>query len=156
MKTLFSVNLPVVFFLYWMLPALGALDKMVFLLMRKIPTTGNIKNNRSCCWGGSKDDNLFQIDHLVDHLDLMEQTGANYVRNTMSSRDKGNLRAFKRLSDGRYDLDQVESFILDEVRKDAEGDPPKERFLFRLNFWDQHDYNRGRWDDNPGNPRQNV
>ena len=58
--------------------------------------------------GGSKDDSLFQIPDLEAALDEMAAVGANYIRNTMSDRqDKGfELYPFKRLADGKYDLDQ--------------------------------------------------
>jgi hypothetical protein len=36
--------------------------------------------------GGSKDDNLFQIPDLKEHLDEMAALGGNYVRNTVSDR----------------------------------------------------------------------
>ncbi|MDO8543017.1 MAG: hypothetical protein Q7S40_21440 [Opitutaceae bacterium] len=39
--------------------------------------------------GGSKDDNLFQIPDLKEHLDAMARAGANYIRNTMSDRRDG-------------------------------------------------------------------
>ena len=40
--------------------------------------------------GGTDDDNLFQLPHLEEHLDLLASVGGNYIRNTMSSRvDKG-------------------------------------------------------------------
>ena len=42
--------------------------------------------------GGSKTDHLFLIDDLEEHLDEMQEVGANYVRNTMSDRDPGNER----------------------------------------------------------------
>jgi hypothetical protein len=35
--------------------------------------------------GGTVDDNLFQIEGLEQHLDLLVASGGNYVRNTMSS-----------------------------------------------------------------------
>ena len=45
--------------------------------------------------GGSKDDSLFQIPDLKKHLDLIASVGANYVRNTMSSRsDHGFSKTF--------------------------------------------------------------
>jgi hypothetical protein len=47
--------------------------------------------------GGSVQDNLFQIPELTGHLDLLVSAGGNYVRNTMSSRDSGNVWAFKKL-----------------------------------------------------------
>jgi len=36
--------------------------------------------------GGSKDDNLFQIPDLKEHLDQIRAAGGNYIRNTMSER----------------------------------------------------------------------
>ncbi|MEM9329629.1 MAG: hypothetical protein AAGA85_28475, partial [Bacteroidota bacterium] len=44
--------------------------------------------------GGSVEDNLFQIEDLEEQLDLLASVGGNYVRNTMSSRDEGNVWAF--------------------------------------------------------------
>jgi hypothetical protein len=44
--------------------------------------------------GGSDEDNLFQIPHLEQQLDMLASVGGNYIRNTMSSRDSGNLWAF--------------------------------------------------------------
>jgi hypothetical protein len=55
--------------------------------------------------GGTQDDNLFQIPDLKEHLDLLKSVGGNYVRNTMSSRDEGNVWPFKKVSD-KYDLDK--------------------------------------------------
>jgi hypothetical protein len=55
--------------------------------------------------GGTKDDNLFQIPDLKEHLDLLKSVGGNYVRNTMSSRDQGNVWPFKKVN-AKYDLDQ--------------------------------------------------
>jgi hypothetical protein len=57
--------------------------------------------------GGSIEDNLFQIPDLQEHLDLLVSSGGNYVRNTMSSRDEGNLWPFFfNDSTGFYDLDR--------------------------------------------------
>ena len=56
--------------------------------------------------GGTDDDNLFQWERnkLTAQLDLLVSAGGNYVRNTMSDRDEGNVYAFGRVAD-RYDLD---------------------------------------------------
>jgi hypothetical protein len=76
--------------------------------------------------GASDDDNLFQWgrDSLVQQLDLIQTVGGNYVRNTMSDRDEGNIFAPKQLDDGRYDLQQWNEeywnklkFFLDETEK---------------------------------------
>jgi hypothetical protein len=54
--------------------------------------------------GGSVEDNLFQIDSLDAHLDLLQSVGGNYVRNTMSARDSGNVWPFLLKENGKYDL----------------------------------------------------
>ena len=56
--------------------------------------------------GGSREDNLFQIDDLEEQLNLLASVGGNYIRNTMSDRDEGNVYPYLRLDDGRYDLGQ--------------------------------------------------
>ena len=90
--------------------------------------------------GGSDDDNLFQWtgDKLTDHLDLLVSAGGNYVRNTMSNRDEGNVSAFPRSNDGFYDLDQWNqeywerlTFFLDETAKRG--------IIVQLTLWDQFD-----------------
>ena len=55
--------------------------------------------------GGSVDDNLFQIPNLEEHLDQIRAAGGNYVRNTMSCRDEGNVWPFAKRGD-QYDLDR--------------------------------------------------
>lgn len=41
--------------------------------------------------GATNDDNLFQIENLEDHLEQLSVAGGNYIRNTMSYRDSGNV-----------------------------------------------------------------
>ena len=55
--------------------------------------------------GGSREDNLFQIPDLREHLDLLRSVGGNYIRNTMSSRDPGNVWPFFKSGDF-FDLNQ--------------------------------------------------
>ncbi len=65
----------------------------------KNPRYWHYKGKPVLLLGGSKDDNLFQIPELEEHLDLLASVGGNYIRNTMSARiDKGfEVQAFKRL-----------------------------------------------------------
>lgn len=58
--------------------------------------------------GGSKDDSLFQIPDLKEHLDELAEAGGNFVRNTMSDRQDHGFEAYpyRRLETGKYDLDQ--------------------------------------------------
>ena len=91
--------------------------------------------------GGSKDDNLFQIPDLKEHLDEMAAAGANYIRNTMSDRqDKGfEVYPFRQLPDGKYDLDQWNDEYWKRfenmLRWTAERD-----IIVQIEVWDRFDY----------------
>jgi hypothetical protein len=106
--------------------------------------------------GGTDQDNLFQWtgEQLTSHLDLLVSAGGNYVRNTMSDRDEGNVYAFRELEDGRYDLDQWNdeywrrlTFFLDETAKRG--------IIVQLTLWDQFDIS-GPWSGHPWNPENNI
>ncbi len=107
--------------------------------------------------GGSKDDNLFQIPDLKEHLDLLKSVGGNYVRNTMSSRkDKGfEVQAFKQLADAKYDLDRwndeywrrFEEFLTLAEQRDI---------IVQVEVWATFDYYRENWAAHPLNPKNNV
>ncbi len=89
--------------------------------------------------GGTGQDNLFNHpnglepgDTLEAHLDLLVSVGGNYVRNTMSTREAGNLFAFHRDDrTGLFDLD-------------------------RFDFANYDVYEMGGWGRNPFNPKNNV
>ena len=108
--------------------------------------------------GGSDDDNLFQWtgNKLTDHLDLLVSVGGNYLRNTMSDRDKGNVYAFKKVGNDGYDLNQWNeeywnrlTFFLDETNK--------RDIIVQLTLWDHFDIGGGRrWDMHPWNPERNI
>jgi len=104
--------------------------------------------------GGSVEDNLFQIPDLEAHLDLLQSVGGNYVRNTMSSRDDGNVWPFKRV-DGGYDLDRWNDVywqrFADFLRLTSERD-----IIVQIEVWATFDYYREPWQNNPFNPRNNV
>jgi len=105
--------------------------------------------------GGTVEDNLFQIPDLAAHLDLLKSVGGNYVRNTMSSRDKGNVWPFRKLADGRYDLNEFneeywrrfENFLEETHRRDI---------IVQIEIWATFDYYRDNWDVNPFNPKNNI
>ncbi len=105
--------------------------------------------------GGSKEDNLFQIPDLKEHLDLLASVGGNYIRNTMSSRDEGNIWPFHRLPDGKYDLERLseEHFRRFEelLRLTAERD-----IIVQIEVWDRFDFAREQWLANPYRPANNV
>jgi len=103
--------------------------------------------------GGSDDDNLFQWtgEKLTSHLDLLASLGGNYVRNTMSDRDSGDVYAFKESEDGQYDLDQwnkeywnrLEFFLQETSKRDI---------IVQLTLWDHFDLSEG----HPWHPASNV
>lgn len=104
--------------------------------------------------GGTNNDNLFQIPDLVRELDLLKSVGGNYVRNTMSSRDEGNVWAFA-AEDGKYDLErwndeywrQFETFLAETASRDI---------IVQIEVWATFDYYRDNWERNPFNPKNNV
>jgi len=106
--------------------------------------------------GGTDDDNLFQWtgSRLIDQLDLLKSVGGNYVRNTMSDRDEGNVYAFARVGD-RYDLDtwneeysqRLQSFLRLAADRDV---------IVQIELWDMWDLMRGNWARHPFNPLNNV
>ena len=49
------------------------------------PTYFEYKGEPVLLLGGTVDDNLFQMDGLEEHLDLLVASGGNYVRNTKCS-----------------------------------------------------------------------
>ena len=105
--------------------------------------------------GGSKEDNLFQEPDLESHLELLAEVGGNYIRNTMSARDPGNVQPFARLADGRYDLN----------RWDEEYWRRFERLLtlsqrlgiiVQIEVWDRFDFSGEQWQINAFNPKHNI
>lgn len=110
--------------------------------------------------GGSNDDNHFQWtgSKLTEHLDLMVSAGGNYIRNTMSDRDEGNIFAFKQVEKGVYDLNtwneeywqRLEFFLEETAKRDI---------IVHLTLWDQYDI-RGRGYEmkitSPWNPKSNI
>lgn len=105
--------------------------------------------------GGSVEDNLFQIPELEAHLDLLKSVGGNYVRNTMSSRDEGNVWPFAQREDGKYDLTKPNE---EYWRRFAEflRLTHERNIILQIELWDRFDFAREPWLVNPYNPRNNV
>jgi len=107
--------------------------------------------------GGSKDDNLFQIPDLKEHLDEMAAIRANYIRNTMSDRpDKGfEVYPFKKLDNGKYDLNQWNDEYWQRFENLLKW--TKERnIIVQIEVWDRFDYSRDNWELHPYNPKNNI
>mgnify|MGYP001819974460 CR=1 FL=1 len=106
--------------------------------------------------GGSKEDNLFQIPDLEEHLDLLAAAGGNYVRCTMSSRDEGNVWAFHfDEEEGAYDLNRWN----DEYWRRFETlleEADRRGIVVQIEIWATFDFYRDNWDVNPFNPKNNI
>lgn len=120
------------------------------------PFSWEIDGDPALLLGGSREDNLFQIDDVEGHLDAVAAAGGNYVRCTMSSRDPGDVWPFARdEATGLYDLmvfgeeywRRFERFL----RLTAER-----AIVAQVELWDRFDFARAAWQDNPFNPRNNV
>lgn len=107
--------------------------------------------------GGSKDDNLFQIPDLREHLDAIKAAGGNYIRNTMSDRrDKGfEVSAFAQRPDGKYDLERWNDEYWTRFANMLKWTAERE-IIVQIEVWDRFDYSREHWGPSPFNPKNNV
>ncbi len=105
--------------------------------------------------GGSKTDHLFLLDDLEAHLDEAHLAGVNYLRNTMSQRERKELKPHKLLSDGRFDLDLWNDEYWDRFRKMLELTFQRE-IIVQIEVWDRFDFSRDFWTHSPWNPGNNV
>ncbi len=146
--------------------------------------------------GGSYEDNMFQFPNwyyesekynppmglttwtLEEHLDELVSRGGNYIRNTMSSRNRGNRFPFKKISGTPGDNQPTDTYDLDQW--DDEYWNRFENFLnkcydrdiiVQIEIWDRFDFylteaeswgpevrgidNTG-WESNPYNPLRNI
>lgn len=105
--------------------------------------------------GATDNDNLFQNAHLKSHLDSLHAVGGNYIRNTMSDRDPGDLRAFARNEEGTYDLNawneaywrQLDSLLHWTSERDI---------VVQIEIWDRFDHSRDNWLTDPYHPANNI
>ncbi len=111
--------------------------------------------------GGSDEDNLFNHPDLPPHgleahLDLLVSVGGNYVRNTMSSRDPGNVWPFHRdPTTGKYDLERMGDEYWRRFERFMQMTADRE-IIVQIELWDRFDFAREPWNANPFNPGNNV
>ena len=107
--------------------------------------------------GGSKDDSLFQIPDLKEHLDLLKSVGGCYIRNTMSSRnDKGfEVQPFRKLANGKYDLEKWNDEYWKRFNNMLKWTQERD-IIVQIEVWATFDYYRDNWAVNPFNPKNNV
>ena len=104
--------------------------------------------------GGTDDDNLFQIPNLKEHLDLLKSVGGNYVRNTMSARDEGNLWQFGKVN-GKYDLNKWNDEYWQRFERLLKLTYQRD-IIVQIEVWATFDYYRDNWDISPFNPKNNI
>lgn len=111
--------------------------------------------------GGSWQDNLFN--HPIDleaHLDKLLSVGGNYVRNTMSHRNVGNVFAYERDEKGLFDLDRFNDEYWRRFRNFLDLCYRRD-IIVQIEIWEPHDYCKdhqsfGGWSHNPYNPLNNI
>ena len=104
--------------------------------------------------GGTKEDNLFQIPDLKEHLDLLRSVGGNYIRNTMSSRDSGNVFPFS-TKNGKYDLNSWNDEYWDRLNRLLELTYERD-IIVQLEVWATWDLIRSHWQKSPYHPDNNI
>ncbi len=128
--------------------------------------------------GGSDQDNPFNHPNLSEHgveahLDLLTSAGGNYIRNTMTSRDRiveenpffndDNIYPFHRdPGTGLYDLEQFNDEYWERFRELLEMTAERD-IIVQIEVWDRVDYSRDHadypaegWSAQPYNPANNV
>jgi len=106
--------------------------------------------------GGSDEDNLFQLPQLEQQLDRLAAVGGNYVRNTMSSRDSGNVWAFHQDPEsGLYNLNEWNPEYWNHFQTMLELSSQRE-IVVQVEIWATFDFYRENWEVNPFNPKNNI
>jgi hypothetical protein len=107
--------------------------------------------------GGSKDDSLFQIPDLREHLEAIAKVGGNYIRNTMSDRPDFGFETypFKQLPNGKYDLEQWNEEYWQRFDNLLRWTHELSIFV-QIEIWDRFDHSRDNWLLHPYNPKNNV
>jgi hypothetical protein len=142
-------------------PQLSAQDKNAERVQpySKNPRYWQYKGEPVMLLGGSKTDHIFLLDDLKQHLDEMQEVGANYVRCTMSQREGLDLKPHKRLADGKFDLDQWNEEYWKRFQNMLKWTAEREIFV-QIEVWDRFDYTDARdlnyWEISPWRPANNV
>lgn len=105
--------------------------------------------------GGSDEDNLFQYEPLVPHLDALQAAGGNYVRCTMSSRDEGNVWPFGQSDEGLYDLNTWNETYWQRFSNFLQETSTR-GIIVQIEVWATFDFYRDNWAVNPFNPDNNT
>lgn len=147
------------FTLAWLLCAWATAEERSMDVIRsyeKNPAYWQYKGRPVLLIGGSAEDNEFQIEGLREELDLLRSLGGNYVRNTMSSRDPGNVWPFARdKQTGKYDLDRWSDEYWQRFERFLKLTGERD-IIVQIEVFDRFDFAREPWTQNPFNPRNNT
>lgn len=103
--------------------------------------------------GGSDDDNLFNNPELMKkNFSILEKIGGNYIRSTLSSRNKGNVYPYIK-KDGIYDLNKFNTEFWNRLENSIK-EAKKRDIIVQIEIWATYDYYYG-WETNPFNPKNN-
>ncbi len=105
--------------------------------------------------GATDNDNLFQNNNVESHLDSLKKLGGNYIRNTMSDRDPGNIYAYALTSQGKYDLDKWNNEYWQRFEKLLKLAEERD-IIVQIEVWDRFDHSRDPWLTDPYNPKNNI
>jgi hypothetical protein len=162
MKKKFSVLIALLIYIV----SVNAQNKKSIQPWSKNPSYWQYEGKPVLLLGASNDDNLFQEKDCLKQLDLLAAVGGNYIRNTMSDRDSGDLKAFAQNADGKYDLTQWNKAYwnhFEAMLKHAQ----KLDIIVQIEVWDRFDhtdsypYNQAGdlidlWQADPYNPKNNI
>jgi uncharacterized protein DUF6298 len=134
---------------------INTLDKGMIKPWSENPRYWEYKGEPVLLLGGSKDDNLFQIQDLEEHLDELQAIGGNYIRNTLSARDTGNVKRFLIQPDGFYDLNKWDPEYWQRFENMLDLCSERD-IIIQLEIWDRFDYSRDNWIESAWNPGNNI
>jgi len=119
------------------------------------PMYWQYKGESALLLGGSKTDHIFLADSLIEHLNDISETGANYVRNTMSQREAKELKAHLLLADGKFDMERWNSDYWTRFENMLKWTSERDIFV-QIEVWDRFDFSRVNWEISPWNPGCNI
>ncbi|WP_373494679.1 hypothetical protein [Aquiflexum sp.] len=128
---------------------------------KRSPWYWNYEGKPIVLLGGSWQDNMFNHPTgLEDHLDVMVSVGANYIRNTMSHRNIGNVFPYDQNEDSFFDLDSFNKEYWNRFSNFLELTYQR-NIIVQLEIWDPWDMYEdhqsfGGWSHHPFNPLNNV
>jgi hypothetical protein len=121
----------------------------------------NYKGKTILLLGGSWQDNMFNHPvKLEEHLDVLVSAGGNYLRNTMSHRNEGNVFAYARNESGLFDLDRFNDEYWDRFSHFLDLAYQRD-IIVQIEIWDPWDryenhQSFGGWSHYPFNPANNI